>query len=346
MFSTNRIIQDRNLFFNFVFIGLLDCTLWSLMMIQPKPIDIPPVFFLCIRVMFCTALFLFASHKTSHKESLLLGILTSFLFFFFGIFGLCAMYFTFNTINKVNPQKALLYHIDKEEGEETPDSFGSEKQILLNFEDLREVAPLADGMTDDDTLMRIAAISAIEETDSTKLFNILIDSKKDKAKEVQYFAHEALKKIGDRYMKRINELTGIINKSGSDYQTSKELADLYAVLAHKNIEHPILVRFYRQEAIKYYSNILENYQYFRKTILASLIPVLYENGDCRACVKCCEELYQDPEYHPISIEFKARCLFKTRDIKSLERFVQKEKHKNIVSINNFIEFHGRSSSNG
>ena len=256
------------------------------------------------------------------------------------------MYIIINMTKNDGAQKAMLYHIDKEEGEDISDPYISDKQIMINFDELREVAPLADGMTDDDILMRIAAISAIEETDSTKMFNILIDSKKDKAKEVQYYAHEALKKIGDKYMRRINVLTGIINKHGQDYITYKELADLYAMLAHKNLEHPILVRFYRQEAIKYYSELLEKYSNYRKTILGSLIPVLYENGEYTKCVKYCKELYNDTDYYTLSAEFIARCYFSARDIKSLIRYTQKEYQKNIASINNYIEFQENNVSNG
>ncbi|MEA1949269.1 MAG: hypothetical protein U9N83_18460 [Thermodesulfobacteriota bacterium] len=282
-------------------------------------------------------MFLLVRYKLRHEDAMLLGLFTSILFYFFGIIGLSGMYFVFNTMAKPSAQKASLYHIDKEEGEETPDSIVSDQPISIRFDELREVAPLADGMTDDDTIIRIAAISAIEETDSTHLFNILTDSRKDTAKEVQYSAHEALKKISDAYMKKIRKLTDVINKSGPDYETFKELADLYAELAHKNIEHPILVRFYRQEAIKYYSDLLKNYQQHRNAILAGLIPVLYENSDYKECIKYCEELYKDPELCSKSIEFKARCLFKIRDIRSLEQFMQKQRNSNLAAINNFIE---------
>lgn len=346
MYLQYGIVKSINIYYVFVLLGLLDCALWSVTLFQPQNNEIYPQIFLITRIIFCTIIFLFVRSKTKDKDLNILNIFTPIFFFLFGVIGLLAMYFIFNIIKDHSTQKAQLYHIDKEEGDERLHSYISDKHVLINFDELREVAPLADGMTDDDTLMRIAAINAIEETDSTKMFNILIDSKSDKAKEVQYYAHEALKKIGDKYMRRINVLTGIINKQGQDYFTFKELADLYAILAHKNLEHPILVRFYRLEAIKYYSEILEKYSHYRKTILSSLIPVLYENGEYDKCVKYCEELYMDTDYYSLSVEFIARCLFQARDIKSLKRFIQKEKRSNITSINNYIELQQNNISNG
>ncbi len=342
-------IKNIVFFVFLIFIGLLDCALWSMIMTHPRNIGISPIAFLGARVVLCTIIFFFIRYKIKHLESMLLGLFTVILFFLFSIIGLLTMIFIFDIATRFNTPKALLYHIDKQEekGSDNRETILSEEQILINFDDLHELSPLADGMTDDDTLMRIAAISAIEETDSTKLFNILIDSKQDKSKEVQYFAHEALKKIGDKYMKKINNLTFSINNGGPgpDYQTLKELADLYAVLAHKNIEHPILVRFYRQEAIRYYLGLLNNYQQYHQSILASLITVLYENGDYSACIKYCDELC-DTEYFPKSIEYKARCYFELRDIRSLKQLVQIETNSNFNSLNNFIEFHKDSVSNG
>jgi hypothetical protein len=329
----------NNLIFCFLlsFIGLLDVSIWTIVLIHPGNIVVSPIVFLSVRGVFSIILFLLVKYKLKHESAMFLGLFTSIIFYFLGIIGLSGMYFVFNTVAEPSAQKASLYHIDKEEGEETPDSIVSDQPISIRFDELYEVAPLADGMTDDDTVIRVAAISAIEETDSTQLFSVISDSRKDTAKEVQYFAHEALKKVSDAYMKKIKELIDDINKSGSSYETFKELADLYADLAHKNIEHPILVRFYRQEAIKYYSDLLKNYQQHRNAILEGLIPVLYENGDYKECIKYSEELYQDPELSSKSIEFKARCLFKMRDIRTLEQFIQNQKNSNLVSINNFIE---------
>ncbi len=247
------------------------------------------------------------------------------------------MYFVFNAIAESSSQSATLYHIDKEEGEETSSSDIAGKPTSINFNELREVAPLADGMTDADTKLRIATIHAIEETDSTGLFNVLVDSRKDKAKEVQYFAHEALKKASDFYMNKIKKCMDIINKTEPHYENFKELADLYAELAHKNIEHPILINFYRKEAIKYYSDLLINFQEHQDAILSSIIPVLYEKGDYKECIQYCEMLYGSSELSINSIEYKARCLFRIRDMDSLKKFAQQEKQSNVPAINYFNE---------
>jgi hypothetical protein len=293
-----------------------------------------------VRGIFSILLYYYIRFKIKHEKAIVLGIITSILYHFYSVIGMLGACFIFHSVTTPSSHKALLYHIDKEEGEEIAESDLLEELISLDFDELREVAPLADGITDENAIMRIAAINAIEETNSTSLVKTLIDYKNDTAKEVQYYAHEALKKIGDNYLRKINELTNMINKTVPDYKTFKELADLYAILAHKNIEHPIIVRFYRQEAIKYYTDMLKTYRQHRRKILDKLIPVLYENGDYRLCIKYCEEICKNPELYVKGIDYKARCLFKIRDIKSLEQLAQSEANIKTVSIKNYKELIG------
>ncbi len=339
-------LNNKTLCFLLSYIGLLDLALWIILLAHPGNIMISSTAFLCVRGIYCAAAFLFIKYTIKLDNPILLGLFSSILFFLFGIIGLFVMYFVFNAIAESSSQAATLYHIDKEEGEgtSTPDIAGGPAPI--KFDELREVAPLADGMTDADTKLRIATIHAIEETDSTRLFNVLVDSRKDQAKEVQYFAHEALKKASDFYMNKIKKCMDIINKSEPRYENFKELADLYAELAHKNIEHPILVSFYRKEAIKYYSDLLTNFQEHRDAILSNIIPVLYENGDFKECIQYCDKLYRAPKLSTISIEFKARCLFQMRDMNSLRKLAQQEKQSNIPAINHFNEVSALGSTHG
>jgi len=323
-----------------IFIGVLDSIVWMLMMTRTEDMNYSLLILVGVRGIFSILLYYFVRYKINDEKAVVLGVITSVLYHFFSVIGMIGMCFIFNTVTNPSSRKALLYHIDKEEGEAVAESDLLGELSSIDFEELREVAPLADGITDEDAIMRIAAINAIEETNSTYLLKTLIDYKKDTAKEVQYYAHEALKKIGDKYMKKINELTNIINKSVPDYKNFKELADLYALLAHKNIEHPIIVRFYRQEAIKYYTDMLKTYHQHRKKILQKLIPVLYENSDYRLCIKYCEEICKYPELYVKSIDYKARCLFKIRDISSLEQLAQSETNNKMVSIKNFKELTG------
>lgn len=330
-------LNNKTLCLLLSYIGLLDLLLWIILWAHPGNMTISSTAFLGIRSLYCAAVFLFIKHKIKLDNPVLLGLFSSILLFLFGIMGLFVMCLVFKALTESSSQSAMLYHIDKEEGEETAASDNTGVPASINFDELRQVAPLADGMTDADTKLRIATIHAIEETDSTRLFNVLVDSRKDKAKEVQYFAHEALKKASDFYMNKIKKCMDSINKSEPRYEDFKELADLYAELAHKNIEHPILVNFYRKEAIKYYSDLLKNFQEHRDAILSSIIPVLYENGDYKECIQYCEKLYGVPELSTISIEFKARCLFRIRDIDTLKKFAQQEKQSKVLAINYFNE---------
>lgn len=330
-------IKDKAFCAYLIFIGVLDSIVWILIMIRTEDMSYPLLILVGVRGVFSILLYYFVRYKRREEKAVIIGVIASILYHFFSIIGMLGMCYIFNTVTNSSSRKALLYHIDKEEGEQPEETDLLEELISIDFDELREVAPLADGITDEDAIMRIAAINAIEETNSTYLLKTLFDYKNDAKKEVQYYAHEALKKIGDKYMKKINELTKIINKSVPDYKTFKELADLYAMLAHKNIEHPIIVRFYRQEAIKYYTFMLKKYHQHRKKILRKLIPVLYENSDYRLCIKHCEEIGKYPELYGKSVDYKARCLFKIRDIKTLEQLAESISSDDMVSIKNYKE---------
>ncbi len=304
-----------------------------------------PITSICIRVLLSVLLFAFIKYKTSFENPGTLGVFASILFFLFSIMGILGIFFILNEISK-GPRKSLLYHIDKEEGENIDDPSDYHKQSLLDISELREVAPLAEGMTDDKTIVRIATIQAMEDADVTSIRNVLIESKKDKSKDVQYFSHEALKKISESYMEKIKKLTDTINNSEPNFHDYKKLADLYAEFGHKKVDHPILVEFYRKEAIKYYKDLLVNYPENKNIIIANIIPVLFENSDYEECIKYCDEIGNDTEFISKSIEFKARCFFQSRKIGSLKRFAEKEVKSDVSAINNFIELYKEEIHNG
>ena len=202
------------------------------------------------------------------------------------------------------------------------------------------------GLADDKTIVRIATIQAMENLDDTNIFSLIVDSKSDKSRDVQYFAQDALTKVSDSYMKKIKKLTDTINNSEPNYKNFKALADIYAEFAHKNIEHPILVEFYRKEAMKFYNDLLSNYPDRQNAILKKFIPVLFENGNYKECIKYCDAIYDDPILKLKSIEYKARCLFQTRNIGTLKEFAKKESRSGVPAINGFMELSKEEFQNG
>lgn len=329
----------------FATVGLSDICLWMFIMNPPSPGIMIPLVLLSIRGLFGFMLFALIKYKTEFENAGILGVFTSIFFYIFSIMGIVGIIFVLHEVSK-NSKKSSLYHIDKEEGEDIEESSDSHKQSLVNVNEMREVAPLADGMTDDKTVVRIATIQAMEDLDATHVRNVLVSSKSDKSKDVQYFAQEALTKISDSYLRKIKKLADIVNNSEPNYEDYKNLADVYAEYAHKNIEHPILVEFYRKEAIKYYSDLIENYPRNQNEILKDLIPVLFENNNYKECIKYCDEIYNDPILSSTAIEFKARCLFNTRDIGSLKSFTEKETRSGVSAINDFIELSKEEFQNG
>ncbi len=328
--------DNRFLYSLFAVVGLADIGVWSVIMNPPKPGIAVPIISLSIRVSLSFLLFAFIKSKTRCENPGILGSFTAISFFLFSIIGIAGTFFIINEARK-GSHKHALYHIDKEEGEEIDAPLDYHNQSLINLNEMREVAPLAEGMTDDKTMVRIATIRAMEDASVTNIRNVIVDSINDKSKDVQYFAHEALKKISNSYIKKIKQLTNIINNSEPTYDNYKELADLYAEFAHKNVEHPVLVEFYRKEAIKHYNNLLNDYPDNRIIILTNLIAVLFENGDYETCIKYCKEAYNYPEFVSMSIEFKARCLFQLRDIKSLKKLATKEEVQNVSVLRDFMD---------
>ena len=337
--------KNKILYSLFISVGLSDIFIWVLIMNPPRPGILLPIVLLSIRGLFGFMLFAFIKYETKYENAGILGLFTFIFFYIFSIMGIVGIFFVLNDISK-GSKKSSLYHIDNEEGENIEESSDPDKQAFMNFDEMREVAPLADGMVDDKTIVRIATIQAMEALDVTHIRNVLVDSKSDKSKDVQYFAQEALTKISDTYMRKIKELTDIVNNSEPNYEDYKKLADIYAEYAHKNIEHPILVEFYRKEAIKYYNDLLQNYPEQKNSILANLIPVLFENQNYKECIKYCDEIYNDPTLTSNSIKFKARGLFQTRDIGSLKKFAEKENKSNVAAINDFIELSNEEFQNG
>ncbi len=246
-------------------------------------------------------------------------ILLFFTLFFFGclsLFGLVIAYFLYRTIIDPETDPSKLYHIDQEEGEEV---FEEEKQdIQINLEELSNVSPLIDGLTDEEKNVRVAAILAMEEVDSQATRQNLVSAMKDTSKEVQYYANEAIKKIADMYFSRITAiLKALKGMKTPDYQTRKELADLYSLFAEANIEHPVIVESYRAKAIKIYEELITLFPEHRRDIVYRLIPALYYNRNYDSCIRYCFEVEEGDENYEHARSFKARAFFALRDIPAL-----------------------------
>lgn len=264
----------------------------------------------------------------------------------FGAFGLLPVWrMTFSR----TPPTARLYHIDQEEGERgLPDAESEERSAArIRLDELRKVAPLADGMTDEDKDIRVAAILAMDGVDSPHIRDVLLAATDDPHKAVQYYALEVLKKIGDEYTKQIKTLLNRINtESNPGYETYKRLADLYAQFAASGIEHPVLMAFYQQESVKYYSHILKAYPERRKETLQQVIPALHANADYRRCVALCEEVRHDPDLAEMAILYTARSLFDLRDLPALKAFALQEHDSGLEALPQFLQLAGEEAWHG
>ena len=334
-----------------IVISLLDCLLWLTVMLYP---DGFVYFFVVVRILLGISIFFLVNSRMKFVSinSNVLGLFTCIFFMLFGVLGIAGMFAVFKMASNKSYQTGILYHIDREVGEEVQDSMFPDDQSTVSLAELRKVAPLTDSMTDEHEEIRIAAIQAMEDIDSVTMRKILVESRNDPSKEVRYYANEALEKLSNTYTAKIKNLLKIINNTcDPGYETYKQLADVYAEFATLNIEPPNLNRFYRQQSVKYYSHLLERYPVQRGAILEKFIPVLYQNKDYRQCLEYCEEVSQTPEFASISMLYKIRCLFDMRQILSLKQLATniknskalvkaKEKNPAIIALDNFFEFIG------
>ncbi len=336
--------KGRRTFFILLFIiGLLDLCLWGVIIVEPGFV-ISPSIFLLYRFVFIASLFFIILYKSD------LHILHTFwvalLFAFFSVFVLLGMFILYRKHEEYNFQTGLLYHIDKEEGENIEEL--ENLKTLFNLEELRRVAPLVDGMTSESKDDRVAAIQAMEQiTDSVRIRDALLYARKDPHKEVQYFANDALKKINDAYMEKIKHFQNVINNTSDPPQEKYiELADCYAAVAKAGIDHPVLLKFYFQEAINYYQYVLDNLNMQNNVmdhglsiwnnVLPKLISALYYNGDYESCLDYCEIALKEEDLRPLCGLYKARCLFKMKKLSSLKNFARETEDLRITSIDNFL----------
>jgi hypothetical protein len=343
-------------------VGLLDGALWWLLLADRLPLS--PAALVGLHIALCVVLFFFVRQqfKDQGLNANLAGLFTAIQLFIFSLFGMISMILIFRMYVKDAFQTGTLYHIDHEEGEVQEIIHPAEPQI--DIDELRFVSPLIDGMTEEDINKRISTVQAMDEVASNAVHKLLtksapdeaseaeafdalqqvsqfmLDGKTDPHKEVQYFANDAVKKIGDTYTAEIKKLTDAVNAEDPNYETYKKLADTYAQFASTNTDHPILIKFYYQEAAKYYAYIVENYPERRKEVLKNMIPALYANREYEQCLEYCEEVQQDPELSRLALLYKAASLFGMRKIAALKQFVASVKDTDIPQIERFAKFSG------
>lgn len=328
-----------------VLIGAADLVFCILMSIRYQEMAYPSLTFIVLRVFVATILFFLTKSQTKDSRfgQSFIGFLVLTVYFVYSLFGLIAFIFVMEIYQARKTKKAKLYHIDQEEGEVGDENSNGFESVPI--EELSRVAPLIDGLTDDDKDNRIAAIQAMEQMiDHPSIREALINAKNDPHKEVQYYVNDALKKLTDEYMGKIKNQLEIINNNDPTYESYKTLADLYAYIAIAAIDHPVLVKFYHQESAKYYTYVLENYPKYKLEILKKLIPALYHNKTYDKCLNACEDVKDIPELSSLALLYKMRSLFNLRKIEALKRLTSSVDLNQIVSKDNL--FNLSQTSNG
>lgn len=329
-------------------IGLVDFFFWLAVLMAPPGLPLC-IAFLLVR---CTILVMIGVALRDTPSLRIPCILMQIMFVAFSVFGVLAVCMVLKQWRQRPPGNRRLYHIDNEEGEQVEPGDHSTEGIAID--EMRRVAPLIDGMTAENKNSRIAAIQAMEKVaGSGAIREMLRDAKKDPHKEVQYYANDALNKINDGYLEqikdRLDSFNALENPQSEDYL---QLADLYSSVADAGIDHPVLLQFYAQEAIKYYTYVLENFappgsdavddMTLRETTLRHLLPTLYNNRDFDKCLQFCELATGIESLRKMSLEYTARCLFRLKRMATLQEFARRHANSGIDSINAYRAMDGIS----
>lgn len=317
-------------------IGLGDACWWGIAVFQADRVHVPLLTLFGMRLVWVALYSGLVWHMAPRTLTRSLFALFAGLFLAaFSVFGVMAMLAVLKLVRQEGRPHSLLYHIDQEAGAE--DSADDAPPLHeINLHELRKVAPLADAMTDDQKNIRVAAILAMEQVEVPSIRRALLAARNDPSKEVQYYAHEALKKIGEAYTNRIKHLTARMNASDEPgFEEYHHLADAYAEFAQAGIEHPVLVAFYWQEAVRYYGYLLETYPDRQQIILQRLIPALYATRAYDRCAAYCEQSLTDAALRDLCIEYQARCLFAMRKVAALTTFAAQTHDADVDVLTNF-----------
>lgn len=296
-----------------------------------------PLVFVLSKIVFAVLVFLLIKPRMKRAAQGLdiVGFFVFTLVITFSLFGVITLIIIMESSFGEKIKKAKIYHIDQEEGELVPDEIDEHDSVPLR--ELTKVAPLVDGLTDDEKKNRIATIQAMDHMiDFPSIRESLISAKSDPHKEVQYYVNDVLKKVTEKCMGQIKNQLDIINNAEPTYESYKKLADLYAYIANASIDHPVLVDFYHQESAKYYAYLLENYPESKVEVLKQLIPAVYQNKEYDECLKLCEQVKGIGELNSIAMLFKLRSLFKLRKVALLKEEASSVNLRGIVPQGNLF----------
>lgn len=326
----------NSLYIAIIFIGAVDLGMSVWILSHSSALPYSSQIFVGSKIFLTFLIFMMIKSQTEKNKNhlIVLGFFVFIFNFFYSLFGVIAILFILRSYYWETSKSATLYHIDQEEGEISGDTEITKK---ISIRELTRVAPLIDGLTDDDKNNRIATVLAMEQLiDYPSIRNALMRAANDPQKEVQYYINDALKKVSEEYMDKIKKQLDIINKSEPTYESYKKLADFYGHLAIANIDHIDLIKFYYIEMEKYYMHLIENYPENKIEILHQLIPALYSSKAYDKCISLCEEVEGISELSSISVLYKLRSLFGLKKLDAVRELIASVDLGNLVSEDNLL----------
>jgi len=351
---------DRTLTVAVALLGAADMLWWLVWVMAAKDRPGAASAWLAAKLLLAVLMFLVVrSRVTENKRgcpppALLAGV---FLFLFSGL-GAFVLILRRRSLLAGDIGTGAVYHIDREEGIDAPVDLLRERNDLS---ELTKVAPLVDVLAHPRPEMGIAAVQALNELAQTYVRGILrstgepvssessdVDSLRRITRllkqaqylgsgDVQYYANDALRRIADDFTETVRGLLEKVNREAPDYETFRRLAESYAQLGGLEIEHDVLNRFYRSQASRYYTHLLQNHPQHRTALIERMIALAYADGDWRRCLELCDEARDIETLRARRTVFEARCLFHLRRLSELQRLTRDMPGGSLTALKRFVE---------
>ncbi|MBN2735756.1 MAG: HEAT repeat domain-containing protein [Spirochaetales bacterium] len=210
------------------------------------------------------------------------------------VFGFIGIY-VFILLRYFRKNKGEVFHLDIDEDKLFCDD-EREMQLLegktRQCAEILEIEAFADILHGDDKELRLGAINALQKMGDRQSIDILNSSLDNTYQEVRYYAVEALNKLSQEHMDKINLLKSMIEIKPEDHLIRMTLADNYYEYASKGLEEKTIENYYLTCAKDEYTRIIreEQEEIRREDVLKKLCDTYFLLGDYDEAIRVGNEI--------------------------------------------------------
>ncbi|OFZ65626.1 MAG: hypothetical protein A2328_11775 [Bdellovibrionales bacterium RIFOXYB2_FULL_36_6] len=240
----------------------------------------------------------------------------------YGMAGILLIYLFFGA----KQPKSELFHLDIEEGDDEPlpktslagiynkpsESTGSSEES-----EIFETESIMDILTAQDKEKRLGAITALSKIKDTDAISIIASSLNNAMSEVRYYAVEALSKISQEYMNKIQSIKKKLEKLPGSLEIKNELADCYFEYGIKGIEEEMIQNYYLSLAGAIYEELLKN-EKENMVIMLKLMEINFQLKKYTECINYGKEILKIGPGNTSAVARLAECYFALGDLAHLK----------------------------